>query len=162
MRNRFTWTVCVMVCAIFLLGVSSQAFAAAPKGPMDFVNAAKAKITELSAAQVKADLDAGRKFILLDVRSKEEFDAGHLPNAMHVSRGLLEFKIGRVIPDKNANIILYCRTGARSALTTQVLNEMGYLNAKNMAGAFKAWGTAGYPIYNRHGEFVMKVFELQK
>jgi len=115
---RFTWAVCVMVCAIFLLGLSSQAFAAAPKGPMDFVNAAKANITELSAAQVKADLDAGKKFILLDVRSKEEFDAGHLPNAMHVSRGLLEFKIGKVIPDTNANIILYCRTGARSALTT--------------------------------------------
>ena len=162
MRNRFTWTVCVMVCAIFLLGVSSHAFAAVPKGPMDFVNAAKANITEVTAAQAKADLDAGKKFILLDVRSKEEFDAGHLPNAMHVSRGLLEFKIGRVIPDKNANIILYCRTGARSALATQVLNEMGYVNAKNMAGAFKAWGTAGYPVYNRHGEFVMKVFELKK
>ena len=50
MRNRFTWAVCVMVCTIFLLGLSSQAFAAAPKGPMDFVNAAKAKITEVSAA----------------------------------------------------------------------------------------------------------------
>ena len=162
MRNRFTWTACVMVCTIFLLGLSSQGFAAAPKGPMDFVNAAKAQIAEVSAAQAKADLDAGKKFILLDVRSKEEFDAGHLPNAMHVSRGLLEFKIGRVIPDKNANIILYCRTGARSAIATHVLNEMGYVNAKNMAGAFKAWGTAGYPVYNRHGEFVMKVFELQK
>ena len=162
MRNRFTWTVCVMVCAIFLLGVSSQGFAAAPKGPMDFVNAAKANITEVSAAQVKADLDAGKKFILLDVRSKEEFDAGHLPNAVHVSRGLLEFKIGNVIPDKNAAIILYCRSDARSALATHVLNQMGYVNAKNMAGAFKAWGMAGYPVYNRHGEFVMKAFELQK
>jgi rhodanese-related sulfurtransferase len=151
----------VLACVIFLLGVSSQGFAAA-KGPMDFVNAAKAKIAEVSAAQAKADLDAGKKFILLDVRSKEEFDAGHLPNAVHVSRGLLEFKIGRVIPDKNANIILYCRTGARSAMATLVLNEMGYVNAKNMAGAFKEWGTAGFPVYNRHGEFVMKAFELKK
>jgi rhodanese-related sulfurtransferase len=160
MRNRRV-LVSVLVCVIFLLGVSSQGFAAA-KGPMDFVNAAKAKITEVSAAQAKADLDAGKKFILLDVRSKEEFDAGHLPNAVHVSRGLLEFKIGRVIPDKNANIILYCRTGARSAMATLVLNEMGYVNAKNMAGAFKEWGTAGFPVYNRHGEFVMKAFELKK
>ena len=99
---------------------------------------------------------------MLDVRSKEEFDAGYLPNAVHVSRGLLEFKIGRVIPDKNANIILYCRTGARSAMATLVLNEMGYVNAKNMEGAFKDWGTAGFPVYNRHGEFVMKAFELKK
>lgn len=160
MRNRRV-LVSVLVCVIFLLGVSSQGFAVA-KGPMDFVNAAKAKITEVSAAQAKADLDAGKKFILLDVRSKEEFDAGHLPNAVHISRGLLEFKIGRIIPDKNANIILYCRTGARSAMTTLVLNEMGYVNAKNMEGAFKAWGTAGFPVYNRHGEFVMKAFELKK
>jgi len=161
MRNK-SMVVSVLIGAIFLLGLASQGFAEAPKGPMDFVNAAKANITEVSAAQVKADLDAGKKFILLDVRSKEEFDAGHLPNAMNVSRGLLEFKIGQAIPDKNANIILYCRTGARSALATQVLNEMGYVNAKNMAGAFKAWGTAGYPVYNRHGEFVMRVFELKK
>lgn len=161
MRNR-SMVVSVLVGAIFLLGLASQGFAEAPKGPMDFVNAAKANITEVSAAQAKADLDAGKKFILLDVRSKEEFDAGHLPNAMNVSRGLLEFKIGKAIPDKNANIILYCRTGARSALATRVLNEMGYVNAKNMAGAFKAWGTAGYPVYNRHGEFVMRVFELKK
>ena len=117
MRNR-RMLVSVLVCAIFLLGLSSQGFAAAVKGPMDFVNAAKAQITEVSAAQVKADLDAGKKLILLDVRSKEEFDAGHLPNAKHVSRGLLEFKIGWVIPDKNAEIILYhivvcflCRIG---------------------------------------------------
>ena len=159
MRNRRVFV--SVLCAIFLVGLSSQGFAAA-KGPMDFVNAAKAQIIEVSAAQVKADLDAGKKFILLDVRSKEEFDAGHLPNAINISRGLLEFQIGQAIPDKNSNIILYCRTGARSALTTLVLNEMGYKNAKNMAGAFKAWGTAGFPVYNRHGEFVMKAFELRK
>ena len=129
----------VVICVMFLMGLSSQVFAAAAvKGPMDFVNAAKAQIVEVSAAQVKADLDAGKKFILLDVRSKEEFDAGHLPNAINISRGLLEFQIGQAIHDKNSNIILYCRTGARSALTTLVLNEMGYKNAKNMAGAFKA------------------------
>ena len=122
----------------------------------------KAKITEVSVQQVKADLDAGKKIILLDVRDKGEFDAGHLPNAVNVSRGLLEWMIFSAVPDKNANIVLYCRTDARSALATLVLNEMGYKNAKNMTGAFKAWGLAGYPIYNRHGKFVMKAFELRK
>ena len=161
MQKRST-VVRILLCAVFLMVTASLSLAAAPKGPMDFVNASKARITEVTAAQVKADLDAGKKLILLDVRDKEEFDAGHLPNALHVSRGLMEFKIGRMVPDKNANIILYCRTGARSALATDVLNQMGYVNAKNMAGAFKAWGTAGYPIYNRHGEFIMKTFELKK
>ena len=161
MRKR-SMVINVLVCAVFLLGFAFQGFAEAPKGPMDFVNAAKAQIAEVSAAQVKADLDAGKKIVLIDVRDKEEFDAGHLPNAINVSRGLLEFKIGGAIPDKNSEIILYCRTGARSALATLVLNQMGYINAKNMAGAFKEWGTAGYAVYNRHGEFVMKAFELQK
>lgn len=160
MGNRGV-AVSVLVGAILLPVFSGKVFAAT-KGPMDFVNEARTKITEVSAEQVKADLDAGRKFILLDVRSKEEFDAGHLPHARHVARGLLEFTIGRAVPDKNADLILYCRTGARSALATLVLNEMGYVKARNMAGAFKAWGTAGYPIYNRHGEFVMKAFEVKK
>lgn len=161
MRNRGK-VVTVLVCVIFMLCLSSLGFAAEPKGPMDFVNAAKAKISEVTVQQVKADLDAGKKIILLDVRSKEEFDAGHLPYAVNVSRGLLEWMIFSAVPDKNANIVVYCRTDARSALATLVLNEMGYNNAKNMTGAFKAWGLAGYPIYNRHGEFVMKAFELRK
>ena len=67
MRNK-SMAVSVLIGAIFLLGLASQGFAEAPKGPMDFVNAAKANITEVSAAQVKADLDAGKKFILLDVQ----------------------------------------------------------------------------------------------
>jgi rhodanese-related sulfurtransferase len=161
MRKRFTWIMGFAVCALFLAGISGQAFAEA-KGPMQFVEEAKAKIVEVTPQQVKADMDAGKPVILLDVRDSAEFDAGHLPKAMNISRGLLEFKIGRIIPDKNANIILYCRTGARSALTTVVLQEMGYTNAKNMQGAFKAWGEAGLPVYNRHGEFTMLSFEKKE
>ena len=127
----------------------------------DMVGEAKKNICEVSVSESKALLDKGG-YIFLDCREPKEFKMGHVPGAVNIPRGLLEFKIGKAIPDKNANIILYCRTGARSALATRVLNEMGYVNAKNMAGAFKAWGTAGYPVYNRHGEFVMQVFELKK
>jgi len=161
MRNRIIGVLAVAVCALFLTGVSNQAFAGA-KGPMDFVASAKAKITEVTPQQVKADLDAGKPVILLDVRDSVEFDAGHLPKAVNISRGLLEWKIGWAVPDKNANIVVYCRTDARSALATQVMNEMGYTNVKNMLGAFKAWGEAGYPIYNRHGEFTMVAFEKKE
>ncbi len=161
MRNRFTWILGFAVCALLLAGISSQAFAEA-KGPMQFVTEAKAKIVEVTPQQVKADMDAAKPVILLDVRDSAEFDAGHLPKAMNISRGLLEFKIGSMIPDKNANIVLYCRTDARSALATAVLQEMGYTNVKNMLGAFKAWGEAGYPIYNRHGEFTMISFEKKE
>ncbi|MFC1827169.1 rhodanese-like domain-containing protein [Thermodesulfobacteriota bacterium] len=69
---------------------------------------------------------------------------------------------GGTAPDKNANIVVYCRSDARSALATAVMKEMGYTNVKNMQGAFKAWGEAGYPIYNRHGEFTMVAFEKKE
>ena len=161
MRNRITWLLGFAVCALLLAGISSQAFAEA-KGPMDFVAAAKAQITEVTPQQVKADKDAGKPVILLDVRDPAEFDAGHLPKAMNISRGLLEFKIGMMLPDKNAYIVVYCRTDARSALATAVMQEMGYTNVRNMKGAFKAWGEAGYPIYNRHGEFTMIAFEKKE
>ena len=145
MRNRITWLLSVAVCTLFLAGISSHAFAEA-KGPMDFVAEAKAKIVEVTSQQVKADLDAGKPVILLDVRDSVEFDAGHLPRAVNISRGLLEWKIGWAVPDKNANIVVYCRSDARSALATAVMKEMGYTNVKNMQGAFKAWGEAGYPF----------------
>ena len=163
MRNRISKVLGVGVCVLLLagIGMSTQAFAEA-KGPMQFVAAAKAQITEVSPQAVKADLDAGKAIVLLDVRDSVEFDAGHLPKAVNISRGLLEFKVGRMLPDKNANIVVYCRTDARSALATAVLQEMGYVNVKNMLGAFKAWGLAGYPIYNRHGEFTMVSFEKKE
>ncbi|KPJ99949.1 MAG: hypothetical protein AMJ60_03235 [Desulfobacterales bacterium SG8_35] len=129
---------------------------------MQFVADAKARIVEVTPQQVKADMDANKPVILLDVRDSEEFAAGHLPRAMNISRGLLEFKVGSMIPDKNANIVLYCRTDARSALATAIMQEMGYTNVRNMQGAFKAWGEAGYPIYNRHGEFTMLSFEKKE
>ena len=161
MKKRTTWILVVAVCALFLTGISHQAFAEA-KGPMQFVADAKARIVEVTPQQVKADMDANKPIILLDVRDSEEFAAGHLPRAMNISRGLLEFKVGSMIPDKNANIVLYCRTDARSALATAVMQEMGYTNVRNMQGAFKAWGEAGYPIYNRHGEFTMLSFEKKE
>ena len=161
MKKRITWILVVAVCALFLAGISHQAFAEA-KGPMQFVADAKARIVEVTPQQVKADMDANKPVILLDVRDSEEFAAGHLPRAMNISRGLLEFKVGSMIPDKNAYIVLYCRTDARSALATAVMQEMGYTNVRNMQGAFKAWGEAGYPIYNRHGEFTMVAFEKKE
>ena len=161
MRKRIIGAVSVAVFTLFLAGISSQALAEA-MGPMQFVAEAKAKIAEVTPQQVKADMDAGKSIILLDVRDSEEFDAGHIPKAMNISRGVLEFKVGSMIPDKNANIVLYCRTDARSALATAVLKEMGYMNAKNLQGAFKGWGEAGLPIYNRHGEFTMVSFEKKE
>ena len=109
----------------------------------------------VTAVEFKKIMDSGEKFILLDVRTEAEYEAAHLPGAINISRGLLEFKVTKEITDPDAKIYLYCRTGARSALATQRLIDIGYKNATNIYDAFKGWVVAGYPVYNRHGEFTL-------
>jgi len=126
------------------------------------IKEAKSKISEVTVEDVKNEIESGKSFIFLDVRTAEEFNAGHLPNSVNIPRGVLEFIIGKKYPEKETNIVLYCRTDPRAALCTKALNDMGYINARNLKGGFKAWGEAGYPIYNRHGEFKMVAFEKKE
>jgi len=111
----------------------------------ELVAEAKKNICEVSVSDAKALLDKGG-YIFLDCRTKKEFKMGHVPGAMSIPRGLLEFKISKKIPDKNAKIAMYCKSGGRGCLATCTLCRMGYKNVKNMGGGWKAWEKAGYPI----------------
>jgi len=154
MKNRVFGIEYFIVFILFLTVIAGSTSAEA-KNSMQFVAEAKVKVSEIPSEQVKADLDAGKPVILLDVRDLEEYNAGHLPKAIHISRGMLEFKVDELLPDKDANIVVYCSSDLRSALATMVMQEMGYVNVKYMRGGFKAWGMARYPIYNSLGEFIM-------
>ena len=101
---------------------------------------AKADILEIDINNAKQKL-AVDNIVVLDVREPDEFNAGALPNAINVPRGLLEFKIGSVaqLADKNTAVLLYCRTGGRSALATHTMQQLGYQNALSMAGGYEAW-----------------------
>lgn len=122
----------------------------APAGPppvvKEMVAKAKNSIKKVSAAEVKAMIDKKDKVIILDVRDPQEFAAGHLPGAVNISRGTLEFVVFNKIQDQNAQIIVYCKTAARSALATKTLNDLGYKNAALMDAAFEDWIKAGYPV----------------
>ncbi len=111
----------------------------------DLVIEAKKSICEVSVSDAKALLDKGG-YIFLDCRTSKEFKMGHIPGAINIPRGLLEFKITKKIHDKNANILMYCKAGGRGCLATCCLCKMGYKNVKNMDGGWKAWEMAGYPI----------------
>jgi len=111
----------------------------------ELVAEAKKNICEVSVSDAKALLDKGG-YIFLDCRTSKEFKMGHVPGAMNIPRGLLEFKISKKIPDKNAKIAMYCKSGGRGCLATCTLCRMGYKNVKNMGGGWKAWEKAGYPI----------------
>lgn len=112
----------------------------------DWVAKAKAEIKKVTAADVKAAIDSKEKAVILDVRDPDEYKAGHLPGAINVTRGKLEFTVWDRVTDKDAKIYVYCLTAARSALATKTLNDMGYKNAVLMDAHFEAWVKAGYPV----------------
>ena len=116
------------------------------KTPLDLVQAAKARIAEISvdaADQALRDAD-----VLIDVREADEFAAGHIPGAIHASRGMLEFKLAAdpSLQRRDLQIVLYCKTSGRAALAAASLLDMGYVHVKSIAGGFDAWAAAGKPV----------------
>ena len=105
-------------------------------------------------------ININSKLILIDVRGKDEFDAGHLKGATWLDRGVVEFTLVRTLRDPNAEIIVYCLKGNRSALVVKALKKMGYKNVKSHIG-LEYWINAGLPIYNFLGEIkLLKLREL--
>jgi rhodanese-related sulfurtransferase len=136
----------ILLLAMILTISGSSHAATADKSSDQLVKEAKATIKEISVYDVKSMIDRKEKMILLDVRDKNEFEDGSIPGAINVSRGMLEFKVALIIPDKNAKIIVFCSLDLRGPLATRTLNEMGYMNAMNMRGGLKTWKEAGYAI----------------
>lgn len=112
----------------------------------DLVAAAKTRVQEISI--LDADQAIGDADLLLDVREADEYAAGHLSGAVHISRGLLEFKFSGnpALQPRDLKIVLYCKTSGRAALSAVALHEMGYLNVQSLAGGFDAWMAAGKPV----------------
>jgi rhodanese-related sulfurtransferase len=115
-------------------------------GFLKIVEEARRTIREYTVADVKAKLDRGERFHFVDVREDNEFAVDHAKGALHLGRGILERDIETVIPDKRAEIVLYCGGGYRSALAAENLLKMGYANAASMDGGIRVWREAGYPI----------------
>ncbi|MCA9038978.1 MAG: sulfurtransferase [Planctomycetaceae bacterium] len=112
------------------------------------VNAARQEIQECTIEDVKQRLDAGETFHLVDVREESEFAAAHIPEALHIGKGVIERDIESKIPQTDSLIILYCGGGYRSALAAENLQKMGYTNVISMDGGFRGWKEADYPITN--------------
>jgi rhodanese-related sulfurtransferase len=115
-------------------------------GFLRLVEAARARIREVSVAQVRAMQEAGEVFALLDVREQDEWGRGHLPGARHLGKGVIERDIERTIPDHDAAIVLYCGGGYRSALAADALRQMGYTRVASMWGGWREWTEAGLPV----------------
>ena len=107
------------------------------------VNDAKSRIRELTVAETQARLLQNSNTKLIDVREDNEWQASHAAGAIHLGKGIIERDIEVTVPDKNAELILYCGGGYRSALAADALQRMGYTNVFSMAGGWKAWKEAG-------------------
>src|SRR5690349_8954804 len=88
---------------------------------------AKNNITEISPEEAAAKLKSGEA-VIVDVRDKDEWDEGHIPGALHMSRGTIELDVEEKVPDSDAMIICHCGGGGRGALATESLQKMGYKN----------------------------------
>jgi sulfur dioxygenase len=111
--------------------------------PQDLVAEAKQHISEVNVTTAKQLLAEGN-IVVVDVREESEYANAHIDNALPVPRGVLEFKVGNIpeLADKSKAVLMYCRTGGRSALTAQTMQMLGYKNVLSMAGGFEAWQKA--------------------
>lgn len=113
---------------------------------LKIVDDAKTRVRETNVEEVKKKIDRGGKFILVDVREESEFAKDHLPDAIHLGKGVIERDIEARIPDLGAEIVLYCGGGFRSALAADNLQKMGYTNVISMDGGIRGWREKGYPL----------------
>ena len=121
----------------------------------ELVAKARQDIREIAAS----DVETGDSPVLIDVREPAEFASGHIPGAINIPRGVLEFQVDAhpavagvsdpALSNKDCPLLVYCRTGGRAALATQALQSMGFSNVRSIAGGITAWSEAGLPLNTR-------------
>lgn len=112
-------------------------------GFLALVQQAKSEINEISIDEL---LEHNQPYVLLDVREDHEWAKGHLPEAMHLGKGIIERDIEATVADKKQKIVLYCGGGYRSALSAQTLQQMGYQNVFSLAGGYREWSERKLPL----------------
>ena len=113
---------------------------------LKIVEESRKRVRENSVDEVKAKLDRGEKFVLVDVREDNEWAKDHLPGAVHLGKGIIERDIEEKYPDLNTPLVLYCGGGFRSAMAADNLQKMGYTNVISMDGGVREWRGKSYPM----------------
>jgi rhodanese-related sulfurtransferase len=145
MKRLATWTLALGIVFGLLVGGCASTAPQQEMTAKDMVQEAKQSVCEITVSEAKGTLDQGGA-LFIDCREPKEYKMGHIPGAVNIPRGLMEFKIDKQVPDKNANIVIYCKSGGRGCLAACTLCRMGYKNVKNIDGGWMAWEKAGYPI----------------
>ena len=152
----------VALCVPFSLQARDLTIDQVKQNVDNLYNSAKESLPSVSAKNLNKIMDSKDEFILLDVRSEAEFNAAHIPGALNVERGRLEWIIPNIIKKADRTIYVYCQDGRRSGFAAERLIQMGYTNTINIADGFAGWVNAGYYVYNMHGEFIISTGGYQK
>lgn len=105
------------------------------------------EVAFMGMEEVRAHLERGAPdLVLLDIRERDAFEAGHLPGARHVPRGQLELRVDKELPDPTVRVLAYCQFGKISTLAAATLRTMGYTRAVALDGGMESWARAGYPV----------------
>jgi len=116
------------------------------EGFLKLVREAKTRVRETTPEEVARRRQAGDRFHFVDVREDNEWQKGRAAGAIHLGKGVIERDIEKAIPDHDAEIILYCGGGYRSALAADALQQMGYRKVISMDGGWTRWTALGLPV----------------
>jgi rhodanese-related sulfurtransferase len=147
---------------VVLVAFASISVYGGVKSKQQISSEAKSKAPHITSQQLAGSLSGAEKLVLLDIRTEAEYEAGHIQGAQWFPRGKLEYYIQDLIKDPDARVVLYCRTGGRSALATLTLKDMGYTDVVDLDGGFRAWVDAVNTFYNLHGESQVVSYQKQE
>lgn len=143
----------LMCCVVMASGEALHI--GAVKGMLEH---AKKTVNQIDVETLKSMIDKKEKFYLVDLRGNAHLERGEIytTNLLRIERGYLEFKIEKVVPDKNARIVLYCCSGIRSILAAESLMKMGYKNVSSLKGGIAEWTDKDFPLDVTFGEVATK------
>ncbi|MDG2061925.1 MAG: rhodanese-like domain-containing protein [SAR86 cluster bacterium] len=113
---------------------------------LELVQDALSRVSEIDTIQLKSKLDSQEEIYIIDTREDREWDQGRIPNSLHLGKGIIERDIENSIPNRDAQIVLYCQGGFRSALAADNLLKMGYKSPISLSGGFSEWANNGFDI----------------
>ena len=160
MKNKAAKTSLVLLLMIFSIMTFAQNMESKIKTKQQVFTEISKDTPQLSPKDLKNKMDSKQEFILVDVRTEREHEAGYISGSIWLPRGFIEVKIQKVCANPDAVIVVYCSLGGISLLAVKSLQELGYKNVYSIEGGMKAWVEEGYSLYNLFGE--IKVVNLMK